>query len=302
MDKSLAIIRHTRNDFIAKNIEKNGFKVIQAYKDTNYLLYLIWKLFKKFNLPGQSHWYNHESKNIGVETIILIESNLTLDFVKWIRKNNPNSRVVFWYWNIAQNTIDPNLIRDKSIEKWSFSEKDCKRYGLIFNPPFYFNNIQLNQAKDEYDLYFAGKNKGRLPMLLDFKRRTEKMGLKTHLHISPTKKIDLLFNRKDLKPAISYNQVLGGVAKSRALLDIIEVTDSGQSQRTMESIFFEKKLITNSKFIKNYDFYRPENIFVIGEDEMEKLPDFIRSPYLKIDDSVVKQYEINSWVERFLSK
>lgn len=302
MDKSLAIIRHTRNDFIAKNIEKNGFKVIQAYKSTNYLLYLIWKLFKKFNLPGQSLWYNHESKNIGVETIILIESNLTLDFVKWIRKNNPSSRVVFWYWNIAQNTIDPNLIRDKSIEKWSFSEKDCERYGLLFNPPFYFNNIQLNQVENEYDLYFAGKNKGRLPMLLDFKRRTEKMGLKTHLHISPTKKIDLLFNRKDLKPAISYNQVLDGVAKSRSLLDIIEVTDSGQSQRTMESIFFEKKLITNSKLIKNYDFYRQENIFVIGEDEMEKLPDFIRSPYLKIDDSVVRKYEINSWVERFLTK
>ncbi|PKM90637.1 MAG: hypothetical protein CVU85_00335 [Firmicutes bacterium HGW-Firmicutes-10] len=300
MDNSIAIIRYTKSDFIAKNIEFNGFTVINAYKSSNYVSYLIWKTLKLLNLPGQSLWYNGKLKHTCFDTIILIESNLTVHFVNWIRKNNPNSRIVFWYWNIVENTINPSRIKDDSIEKWSFSEKDCEIYSMQYNPPFYFKNIKIEQSKEEYDLYFAGKDKGRLSALLDFKKKSEELGLNVYLHVSPTRKLDLIFNSKNLKPAISYDRVLEDVAKSKALLDIIEVTDSGQSQRTMESIFFEKKIVTNSKLIKKFDFYNQENIFVIGEDNIEKLPSFLKTPYVKIDENIINRYEVRNWVKRFL--
>src|SRR5690606_7174788 len=123
---------------------------------------------------------------------------------------------------------------------------------------------------------------------------------KVYLHVSPTKRIDLLFDKKNLKPAIGYKKVLEGVSKSRALLDIIEVTDSGQSQRVMESIFLEKKLVTNSELIENYDFYNPQNIFLLGKDDIDDLPEFLNSSYKKIDESIVESYDVRNWVKRFL--
>lgn len=299
MNESLVIIRHTSNEFISKNIEKNGYKVIQAFKSTNYFSYLIWKALKKYNLPWQSFWYNDDLKNMEVKTIILIESMLTKDFVHWVRVNNPNARIIFWYWNIVKNTIDPKSIDDTTIEKWSFSEKDCKEYGIEYNPPFFFNSVKIGDTDYDYDLYFVGKDKGRLPMLLNFKKEAEKLGISTHLHVSPTKKIDLIFNHKGLKPAISYEHVLVGLSKSKAILDIIEVTDSGQSQRAMESIFFEKKLVTNSKLIKNFDFYNSNNIFILDEDNISDLPEFLEKPYVKIDRAIVERYDVNNWIKRF---
>lgn len=63
----------------------------------------------------------------------------------------------------------------------------------------------------------------------------------------------------------------------------------------MESIFFEKKLITTNEDIANYDFYRKENVFIIGKDDYKDLPKFLNTPYKKIVD----YYDYHNWIKRF---
>jgi hypothetical protein len=58
-------------------------------------------------------------------------------------------------------------------------------------------------------------------------------------------------------------------------------------------------LITNDKSIVNRDFYRKENIFIIGRDEFNELPSFVSSPYLEINRKIVQKYEFEDWLNRF---
>ncbi|MBP5204804.1 oligosaccharide biosynthesis protein Alg14, partial [Candidatus Saccharibacteria bacterium] len=63
-----------------------------------------------------------------------------------------------------------------------------------------------------------------------------------------------------------------------------------------------KKLITDNSNIVDYNFYRPENIFIIGKDDPGRLKDFISSPYKKINQKIVDYYEFENWIKRFEGK
>ncbi|HCF38843.1 MAG TPA: hypothetical protein DER56_07285 [Thermosipho africanus] len=93
--------------------------------------------------------------------------------------------------------------------------------------------------------------------------------------------------------------MLTKIGKSKAILDILSNPNDGLSLRPMESMFHRKKLITNSLLISNYDFYRSQNIFILGEDDLNKLPEFLNSPYEDIDEELIKKYDFKSWLSRF---
>ena len=67
----------------------------------------------------------------------------------------------------------------------------------------------------------------------------------------------------------------------------------------MEALFLEKKLITNNKDIKNYDFYNPSNIFILGENNIEDIKEFINKPYEKVEQKIIDYYDFEQWLSRF---
>ena len=100
---------------------------------------------------------------------------------------------------------------------------------------------------------------------------------------------------------MSYDEVRKRIARTRALLDIVQLNQSGLTQRVMESIFFRKKLITNNVFIKNYNFYSPNNIFVLGEDDYSHLREFILSPYADVDCFDASIFDVHQWLDRMIN-
>ena len=67
----------------------------------------------------------------------------------------------------------------------------------------------------------------------------------------------------------------------------------------MEALFLERKLITNKTDIKNYDFYNHDNIFILGEDNINEIKEFINKPYKKIDQDIIDYYDFDQWLNRF---
>ena len=63
-----------------------------------------------------------------------------------------------------------------------------------------------------------------------------------------------------------------------------------------------KKLITTNKDIVNYDFYTPNNIFVINDVNNFTIPDtFLKTDYLEIAEPIKSNYHIRNWVHNILS-
>ena len=50
--------------------------------------------------------------------------------------------------------------------------------------------------------------------------------------------------------------------------------------------------------VKNYKFYTPDNIFVIGEDDYSHLKEFVLSPYKEVDGFDTNIFDVHQWLDR----
>ena len=85
---------------------------------------------------------------------------------------------------------------------------------------------------------------------------------------------------------------------SRAILEINQKDQSGLSMRTMESIFFSKKLITDNAAIMQSEIYRPENIYVLGQDK-RNIRDFMNVKYIEYSQDFLNRYLFETWITSF---
>lgn len=303
IENSVAIIYNDNNSYFAKEIQKNGIQVFSAYKPLNVIFRVLRKIHFKLKLPGSKIWFqkNHTLKKF--DSIIIFDAVKRFEYLSFIREKYPQKRLILWYWNPVRNSITPDLLKEIKCEKWSYSIEDCTKHNLKYNTTFYFNsltdsNILIDSIVPTYDIFFVGRDKGRLSLLLEYKEKFKLLGMKTNFHITPTNWYEKRKN-KIYKNDVSYKDIIKQISKSKAILDIVQNQSDGLTLRPMESLFFKKKLITNSKIINEYDFYCKENIFILGIDIINDLPKFLESPYKPIPTHIIQKYEFNEWLDRF---
>ena len=133
------------------------------------------------------------------------------------------------------------------------------------------------------------QNKGRKTKINEIKEKCKKMNIKDNFRIikSPLDYID-------------YDTYLELLNRSEAVLDITKEGQRGLTVRSMECLFLKKKLITDNQEIKRFNFYRKSNIFILGEDNIEKLKEFIDVPYEKVEQNIIDEYDYKNWCLRML--
>lgn len=298
MRQEYTIVRSTFSDTTGKAIKDRGYTCVPLYIDSNVISRQIRKFWLKHKLPFKSIWYDHKVLS-APDKILVIDALCTPDYLKWLKKKRSDAEINLWFWNIIKNSMNPEEIEDSWCQKWSFSRTDCVKYDMKFNPPPYFTEMIRESLPIEYDLSFVGKDKGRLEAILKYKQIFEDLGLNCKFIITPVSALD---KNPNYSQPISYAEAIQISAQSKAVFDYIEVTDSGLSMRIMECLFQRKKVVTNGKLVRDYDFYDKRNIFVLGEDDIQKLPEFLNTPYYDVSDEIKQQYDFDRFVERFFDK
>lgn len=242
-------------------------------------------------------------------------------FITYIRKKNSTCHLLYQLWN-------PILLETQSVFKkrgWiklidgqkrynfqmvSFDKGDCEKYGLIYCPQYIPGGVGSACMEGEgyqTDIFFAGKDKGRISTLVHLKKEFERYDLRCKFWVLPNKRDDytedekkilIIKGRKFWKYSIPYVDILVQDRKSKGILDIVQNGQFGLTWRPIEALLLRKKLITNFNNIKQYDFYRKENIFILGEDNMDELPLFIESPYQNIDEYIVGSYTFRGMINK----
>lgn len=115
-----------------------------------------------------------------------------------------------------------------------------------------------------------------------------------NLFITVPESLSIIFSIKK----ISHQDLPGYYKNSKALLDLTRENQHGLSFRVFEAMALEKKIITDNKAIKDYDFYNPNNILVLDETCSNLNTQFFEQPYEKIPDNIYYFYTIDSWVDR----
>ncbi len=277
-------LKDKNNDYFLKHIKNRNIKKYYIFHPKS----KMFKILRKCKIDSKKLWGDWKKDIDKYDLVILGENNYSFHISKYIKQKNKHCRIIVYYWNVL-NEGYKKILKDPNVDEfWSFDKNEVKKYNLKYNTQFYSWDCKLPKKEVIQDVCFCGRDKGREKILKEINDNFIANNLKTNIYICK--------NEKDFVP---YDKYLEEVAKSKAVLDVNANHQIGLSLRPMESIFFEKKLITTNEDIANYDFYRKENVFIIGKDDYKDLPKFLNTPYKKIPKKIVDYYDYHNWIKRF---
>lgn len=227
----------------------------------------------------------------------------------------PTRNITSFLWDPMRQVIHnsqkeairyPVAMRNAGIRVCTFDRKDAERYGFEFVGQVYrMPESQCKTNTKTSDVFFVGADKGRAKMLAQLAEYFRENDIKYDFKLLEDRhsKFDdhTILKGSVISHPISYSDTLGYLENTNCILDILQPDQSGVTIRSMEALFYGKKLITNNPNIKEEDFYDPNRIFILGEDNNNgrNLKQFIlncfpEKPTLK----VLESHEIRTWVDR----
>ena len=145
---------------------------------------------------------------------------------------------------------------------YSFDKNDCAKYGFNHIEQVYTPPIKQQTGNIAYDIYFAGRDKGRYDTLYNIIFKLAAAGLSCFVRMPEaihSKNIQLseLLDDKFHTIMIPYSESVREMICSNCILDIVQEGQYGISWRIIEAIYYNKKLLTNNKSILNNKYYNP---------------------------------------------
>lgn len=295
------------NDFKYKNLKDklvNTFRKIVLQDKTS-------KHKLKFK-PFETGFIEKLSKSEKADYALIIRSDIYPEnFIKLIREKS--ELMIGYQWDgldvfpLVKNHIpyydtfcifDPNDLRYKN------------EFPNFKGVPNFFFETDIEKIKSSVDseiktdVYYLGSyKKDRLEVLEQINNKLKKEGFSGNYKIFlPHNKsnTDLNSDFEKITESVPYYENLINTYQSKILVDLVSDYHKGLSFRFFEAMGFEKKIITNNKNVKNYDFYNPQNIFIWGEDE--DLSAFLNSEYQKLPEVVYEKYSFRNWLKNILQE
>lgn len=316
--------RFKLHESFIKNMEFHGYKPISiCIDDYGYIYKSTFERLKnrvrKLLLNDNEYKINLKIQHLQIDKIV-DDIQCKVDFAFLIRADLYSKQFI-------------ESIKQKSNQLVGYQWDGMKRFPRIYSLVHYFNrffvfdssDVELKnnclpltnfyfdhplpkvKADDSFDVFYIGSYVGdRINDVVKLSNQLQKANLKVSVYIHYTGKAlpDLLSLPyiKHLHHELSYEETLLMCANSNVLLDFQTNIHDGLSLRLFESIRFGKKIITTNKFVKHFDFYKPENIFVWDKNcNTQDLIDFLEKPYFNIENDLIEKYSFNNWLKYVLN-
>ena len=293
INRILPIYVSCRRGFGVEGLKKTGFLVISPYIGGWWIGRILRECCRWIGLP-EKLLYSRKIIRIKPERLIIQDPLITKEYLIWLKYSLPNAEFAFEYGNLIGRAkhLFPDEI-PKGISITTYDKADSQRYNISFRSGHeYFSCFIGKKKAKKYDVFFAGADKGRGELLLEIKKRLEELGLKTKFIITS----DGLFARKKMyhSTRISYKKIIDYNSKSRAILNVVLPGQHGATMRDFESIFNEIKLITTNQNIKEFDFYKEQNVFIWGESNISDLSNFLYTPFESIEKATLEYHLLDT--------
>lgn len=264
-----------------------------------------WKIFKKKNLKDEKR------SDILISKIERIRNEI--DEIFWIRATGDDEKVIKYLKKLNKRMIlhEWDSVGTLSgVEKYfkyfnkvsTFDPNDAQKYNISFIPNFYGNNINIDKIQIEYDAYIVISADYRIDLLEKLAKKLKTSGKKYKFLVYSRDK-NLTSNYLEIiNEPISLEENYKYFLKSKVIVEIGHPQQKGLSFRAIDSVGLKKKLITNYKFIKNYDFYDEKNICIIEKDNVDIPKDFFDSKYKEIDKKIIDEYDSKNWIKKIIGE
>ena len=229
-----------------------------------------------------------------------------------IRDHYPNAKMCLYLWDSVENL--PNINKKfRYFDKCSsFDSNDCKKYlELNFRPLFFSDEFRMKNEPKEYrfDISFLGTiHSDRYAIIKKVQQICNEQGLNSYWFLYLQSHF-IYYYYKVVKPefwtasidVFSFDKmkatdVASVVNESKVVLDIQHPKQTGLTMRTIEMIGMNKKIVTTNETIRDYDFYNPNNVYVIGRNNPYIDSNFFTSDYEPLSDEIYEKYGIRKWI------
>ncbi|WP_255495767.1 lipopolysaccharide core biosynthesis protein rfaS [Capnocytophaga sp. oral taxon 903] len=224
---------------------------------------------------------------------------LTNNQIEIALKKTKLSVVIFWD-SIEKIPMQKKYLEDFDII-YSFEPDDCAKYHLKKITNFYFAESN-NDSNNLYDVCYLATYDERIKVAERiFKYFDEhNISVKGKMFVRRRQRLPKSIER--IKEIIPFSKSYKYYLDSKIILDIAHPNQKGLSFRPYEAIGLRKKLITTNKDIVNYDFYNPNNIFVIEDIDNITIPlEFFKTDYQEIDIKLREKYHIKNWIHNIIN-
>jgi hypothetical protein len=303
---------------ISSELEKRG-AIVHVYDERpsqSTILKILLRLFKNyfsiyFRMYIQKIINAHRDDEYDYVLIVRGEA-FTPKTVNLLKSNFKSAKYILYLWDsIAYR--DTTRIFKYFDSVLSFDEQDVKSYpGLKHRPDFYLDEYKAiaNTVPDEYDVVFIGTmHNDRYSVITKIDKFLKSNGLKSFYHFYFPAKIlfwkkkilDITFKKASIKSfqfkMLSAEKTAYYMSKSKASLDLQGLSQVGLTMRTIETLGAQRKLITSNRYVKSYDFYNKNNIFVIDRSNPIIDMEFFKTPYSPIDEKIYYKYSLECWID-----
>lgn len=200
-----------------------------------------------------------------------------------------------WLWNHKGNkkSFVKNLqaIHKHHFQVTTYDELDAEKFGFRWHTQFFnikpFQQVaSLQNNSFLYDFFFVGYAKNRVEEI-------------ERIHSMLSSYVCLFVMIRSTSEYIPYTRYMEMAMQSRCIVEIVHTGDPSCTLRPLEAMSIRRKLLTNNLAVRNYSFYRPQNIFILGQDDINCLPVFLHSPFEPLPKEIVDSYDVNAWVDSF---
>ncbi len=215
-----------------------------------------------------------------------------------IRKSS--HRMIAYYHDSVNNIPRKKDVIHYFDQVWSYEKADVEKYNLKFIPNFIYFRPQTDLAAPRGAFSVASFDY-RFPALEKVAEQLKSYGFPYRFFVMTNKPrhsgLVTFISRRMQNP-----EVIEEIKNASVIVDIHKFgVQDGLTFRTFEALGFGRKLITTNKDVASYEFFDPQNIFVIQNPEDFTLPaDFLESQYRPVAEEVVRKFTVAAWLDSIL--
>lgn len=259
----------------------------------------------------------NETKNVKYDYVfVILGQSFDNKFWAKLKEEHSEAKFVYYLWDSSANfkCIAENY--KYFDEVFSFDKKDCEKYNFKFHPLFYINQFEISEQNlnYHYDYSYIGTVKpGRYSEIKQIINQLDNYGMKGfsffYLHSKNVLRYYKFKHKNEFRKVKSNELNFNLLSKedcfakeydSRIIVDVPQPGQFGLTIRVFEAMGMNKKIITTNPDIINYDFYLPQNIYVIKNKSIDFNDVFFKEDYIMLDDNIKRKYSITEWLKRIL--
>ncbi len=290
------------------------YSVLENYADRDLLYRFFWIKNKKTRQSYAKRILEKDisSLNFVPDIIFVIRGEaLSSDTLDLLKGKFPNARYIMYQWDSVRNNPNALDIAGYFEKVLTFDLVDAKEYGWKYRPLFYLGTGNKKYNERQYDMALIGTlYYKRAELLKKLKTTASKMGYKLfdylyspkivfylHKYLMRDKRYDDISKDEVKFSSLSLASVREVYKDVKCLVDYTADDQAGLTMRTIESIGYGCKLITNNKAVSETDFYDPSNILIYDINSFD-IPDaFIKTEYVPISEEVFRYYSLSGWID-----